>query len=101
MVGHRPTARTVNEVLDYVEARLPRCRERWWTFRNSTGLEGRWAEVSPVGIVRLPLAEPRRPRRVATATYSPREAEMCLILDNGSGHMVRAGQGIEEAEEWS
>lgn len=100
MVGHRPTERTVNQVLDYVEARLPRCRERWWTFRGSTGLDGRWAEVSPTGVVRLPLVAPRQARRVAQATYLAAAAEVRLVLDDGSEYVVRAGQGIEEAEEW-
>lgn len=101
MAGHRPTESTVNQVLDYVEATLPRCRERWWSFRGSTGLEGRWIEVSAVGIVRLPLKPPRRLRRIAKATYTAAQGEVRVILDDGSEHIVEAGHGIEEAEEWS
>lgn len=101
MVGHRPTVRTVNEVLDYVEEKLPRCRERWWAFRGTTGLEGRWAELGPMGMVRVPVLPHRPPRRVARATYLIPTKEVRLVLDDGSGHVVKAGCGIEEAEEWS
>ena len=90
-MGHRPTERTVSQVLDYVERKLPSCREKWWAFRGSTGLDGRWAEVSPAGVVRLPLTPPQQPRRVARATYSAAEAMVRLVLDDGSEHVIRAG----------
>jgi hypothetical protein len=101
MVGHRPTERTVNEVLDYVEARLPVCRAKWWAFRASTGLEGRWAEVSPKGLVRLPLGKPTQGRRVETTDYLVATQVVRLVLEDGAELRVAAGKGIEQAEEWS
>lgn len=99
--GRRPTVRAVNEVLNAVEARLPECRTRWWEIRASTGLEGRWAEVSAGGTLRLPVRKPARARRVVSVSYDTAAATVAVILDDGTGHRIAAGWGIEEAEEWA
>lgn len=99
--GRRPTERAINGVLDAIEARLPECRAKWWEIHAFTGLEGRWAEMSAGGVVCLPMRKPAQVRRVSSASYDTVMATIAVILDDGTEHRIKAGQGIEEAEEWS
>jgi hypothetical protein len=65
-----PLQRTVNQLLDDIEAELLACRESWWITKQTTCLENQLVVVS-AGTIEIPVSAPANAKKIATAVYDP------------------------------
>jgi hypothetical protein len=63
-----PLQRTVNQLLDDIEAELPACRRIWWATKQTTCLENQRVILS-AGAIEIPLNAPANAQKIVTATY--------------------------------
>jgi len=79
-----PLQRTVNRLLDDIEAELSACRRTWWATRRTTCLANRWAVVPAPGTIEL-LPEPTaNARQIAEATYDPEQERLRVTFEDGT-----------------
>ncbi len=79
-----PLQRTVNRLLDEIEAELPVCRRTWWTTRQTTCLANQWAVVSAPRTIEL-LPEPTaNAKQIAEATYDPEQERLRVTFEDGT-----------------
>ena len=79
-----PLQRTVNRLLDDIEAELPACRRTWWATRQTTCLANQWAVVPAPGTIEL-LPEPKaNAKQIAEATYDPEQERLRVTFEDGT-----------------
>lgn len=79
-----PLQRTVNRLLDDIEAELPSCRRTWWATRQTTCLTNQWAVVPTSGVIEL-LPEPTaNAKQIAVATYDPEQERLRVTFEDGT-----------------
>ena len=78
-----PLQRTVNQLLDDIEAELLACRCSWWAAKHTTCLENRLAVIS-AGIIEIPPNPRSTAKKIATATYNPDHDLVRVIFQDGT-----------------
>jgi hypothetical protein len=79
-----PLRRTVNRLLDDIEAELPACRRIWWTTKQTTCLAKQWAVTpAPGGVELLPEATVNA-RQIDEAIYDPAQERLRVTFLDGT-----------------
>lgn len=79
-----PLRRTMNRLLDDIEAELAACRRTWWVTRRTTCLTNQWAVVPASGMMEL-LAEPTaNTKQIAEAVYDPEQDRLRVTFGDGT-----------------
>jgi hypothetical protein len=78
-----PLQRTVNQLLDDIEAELPACRRNWWTTKQTTCLENQLAIIL-TGTIQIPRGATENAKKIATAVYDPRQDQLQVTFHDGT-----------------
>ena len=76
--------RTVNRLLDDIEAGLSACRHAWWTTRQTTCLVHRWAVVTTIGMIELVPEPTANAKQISEATYDPEQERLWVTFEDGT-----------------
>jgi hypothetical protein len=87
-----PLQRTVNRLLDDIEAALPACRRSWWITKRTTCLISQWAVVRASGRIELSVGPLANAKQIADATYDPDEERLRVAFQDGTTADVSTGQ---------
>lgn len=111
--GKRPRTAQLNRIEDAIVRDLGMCRAEWWAThgtRHGIGLVNRRAEVRQVPatdvrpdgrlLVRVALSPGLNAAAIVSAAYDQAAEIVTLVLADGRQLRLKAGQHIEEAEEW-
>lgn len=112
--GRRPRTAQLKRIEDAIVRDLGMCRAEWWAThgsRHGIGLVNRRAEVRQVPpamdtrpnglLVKVALSPGRDAVAIVSAAYDPAAETVTLVLADGRRFRLKAGQHIEEAEEWT
>jgi hypothetical protein len=77
-----PLQRTVNQLLDDIEAELLACRRSWWATKQTTCLENQHVVVS-AGTIEISLGADANAKRIAKATYDPNQDLVRVTFQDG------------------
>jgi hypothetical protein len=78
-----PLQRTVNQLLDDMEAELLACRRSWWATKQTTCLENQHVVVS-AGTIEISLGSDANAKRIAKATYDPNQDLVLVTFQDGT-----------------
>ena len=78
-----PLQRTVNQLLDDIEAELLACRRSWWATKQTTCLENQHVVVS-AGTIEISLGADANAKRIAKATYDPNQDLVRVTFQDGT-----------------
>jgi len=78
-----PLQRTVNQLLDDIEAELLACRRSWWATKQTTCLENQHVVVS-AGTIEISLGSDANAKRIANATYDPNQDLVRVTFQDGT-----------------
>ena len=79
-----PLQRTVNRLLDDIEAELPACRRTWWATRQTACLANQWAVVPTPGTIELLPNATANAKRIAVATYDSKQERLRVTFEDGT-----------------
>jgi hypothetical protein len=79
-----PLRRTVNRLLDDIEAELPACRRIWRTTKQTTCLAKQWAVTPAPGVVELLPEATVNARQIDEAIYDPAQERLRVTFLDGT-----------------
>jgi hypothetical protein len=79
-----PLQRTVNLLLDDIEAELPACRRSWWATKQTTCLVNQWAAAPASGVIELVPKAAANARQIAKAIYDPEQERLQVTFLDGA-----------------
>jgi len=79
-----PLQRTVNRLLDDIEAELSACRRSWWATKRTTCLPNQWAVIPAPGTIELLPKVAANAKQIAEATYDPDKERLRVMFQDGT-----------------
>jgi len=86
---HVPPHRVVNRLLNDVGDRAAKCREQWWTTRQTTCLINQWAKAPLAGKFELLTERTADAKQITDAQYDPSSDRTRLSFHDGTTADVR------------
>jgi hypothetical protein len=85
-----PLRRTLNRLLDDVQAGLPTCRRSWWKTQRTICLNHQWVIVLAPDQVELSPTAVANAKRIVEARYDPGRELLLMTFDDATTLEVRA-----------
>ena len=79
-----PLQRTVNRLLDDVEAELPACRRIWWAVRQTACLGNQWAVTPAPEVIEVLSDATANAKQIAEATYDWEQELLRVTFQDGT-----------------
>jgi hypothetical protein len=79
-----PLQRTVNRLLDDIEAEVPACRRSWWAMKQTMCLANQWLAAPAPGVIELLPEAAANARQIAEAIYDPEQERLQVTFLDGT-----------------